>query len=179
MRSKQPCPSPAVGVTKPSARDGRFYFIRSKGVTTMTEPTEPTQQDPQLSQDPPEETVGDILQKMGGEGLKWVVIVVSAIIYLAGIVYAEVHGLSMLTKGVEPDMRIWAGVGMIAAGLSAVLFPIALQVWAIEARHRIVTILFYAADFAFLAFNAFTDFNTETGQQLAPWAQSYVTYILP
>ena len=141
--------------------------------TQITPPVEP------VNQDPPEETVGDIMNKMGGEGLKSLVIVVSAIIYLAGIVYAEVHGLSMLQKGVEPDMRFWAGLGMVAAGLSAVLFPIALQVWAIEARHRIVTILFYAADFAFLAFNAFTDFNTETGQQLAPWAQNYVTYILP
>src|SRR5829696_8554413 len=122
----------------------------------MSDQTENTQQEPQVSQDPPEETVGDIMQKMSGEGLKWLVIVVSAIIYLAGIVYAEVHGLSMLQKGVEPDMRIWAGMGMVAAGLSAILFPIALQVWAIEARHRLVTILFYAADFAFLAFNAFT-----------------------
>ncbi|MFT3892995.1 MAG: hypothetical protein QM730_15295 [Anaerolineales bacterium] len=25
----------------------------------------------------------------------------------------------------------------------------------------------------------FTDFNTNSGQQLAPWAQNYVTYILP
>ena len=106
-------------------------------------------------QDPPEETVGDIMQKMGGEGLKWLVIVVSAIIYLAGIVYAEVHGLTMLQKGVAPDMQFWAGLGMVAAGLSAVLFPIALQAWAIEARHRIVTTLFYAADFGFLMFNAY------------------------
>ena len=145
----------------------------------MSEELEKPPEEPQVNQDPPEETVGDIMQKMGGEGLKWLVIVVSAIIYLAGIVYAEVHGLSMLQKGVAPDMRFWAGMGMVAAGLSAVLFPIALQVWAIEARHRIVTILFYAADFAFLAFNAFTDFNTNTSRQLAPWAQNYVTYILP
>jgi hypothetical protein len=128
---------------------------------------------------PPEETVGDIMQKMSAEGLKWLVIVASAAVYLAGIVYAEVHGLTMLQKGVAPDMRLWASVGMIAAGISAVLFPIALQVWAIEARHRLATLLFYVADGAFLAFNAFTDFNTQTGQQLAPWAQTYVTYILP
>jgi hypothetical protein len=127
----------------------------------------------------PEETVGDIMQKASGEGLKWLVIVVSAFVYLAGIVYAEVHGLTMLQKGVAPDMRFWAGMGMVAAGISAVLFPIALKTWTIEAKHRLTATLFYVADFAFLAFNAFTDFNTNSGQQLAPWAQTYVTYILP
>jgi hypothetical protein len=85
----------------------------------------------------------------------------------------------MLQKGVAPDMRIWAALGMIAAGISAVLFPIALKVWTIEAKHRIVATLFYVADFAFLAFNAFTDFNNQQGQTLVPWAQTYVTYILP
>jgi hypothetical protein len=63
--------------------------------------------------------------------------------------------------------------------VSAVLFPIALKSWAIEAKHRIVTTAFYVLDFAFLAFNAFTDFNTNAGGTLAPWAVTYVTYILP
>jgi hypothetical protein len=130
-------------------------------------------------QDPPEETVGDIMNKASGDGWKWFVIVLSALVYLAGIVYAEVHGLTILQKGVVPEMRIWAGLGMVAAGVSAILFPIALKVWTIESRQRIVTGLFYVADFAFLAFNAFTDFNTNAGQQLAPWAQNYVTYVLP
>ncbi len=132
-----------------------------------------------VNQEPPEETVGDIMQKMSGEGLKWIVIVGFAIAYVAGIVYAEVHGLTMLQRGVAPDMRFWATMGMVAAGLCAILFPIALKVWAIEARHRITTYIFYALDFGFLAFNAFTDFNNQQGQTLAPWAQTYVTYILP
>jgi hypothetical protein len=129
--------------------------------------------------EPPEETVGDIMRNMTTDGLKWLVIIGGIAVYLTAIVYAEVHGLTMLQKGVAPDMRIWAQAGMIAAGVSAVLFPLALKVWAIEARHRLTCALFYVVDFAFLAFNAFTDFNTNAGQQLAPWAQSYVTYILP
>jgi hypothetical protein len=144
----------------------------------MSDQEEVKQEEP-VNVDPPEETVGDIMDKSKGEGLKWLVIVASAIVYVAGIVYAEVHGLTMLSKGVAPDMRFWAGLGMIAAGISAIAFPIALKVWTIESRQRVVTYLFYAADFAFLAFNAFTDFNTQTGQQLAPWAYNYVTYILP
>jgi hypothetical protein len=127
----------------------------------------------------PEETVGDIMHKSQGEGIKFWVIVVSALVYLAAIVYAEVHGLTMLQKGVAPDMRFWAGMGMIAAGISAILFPVALKVWTIEAKQRLAAYAFYALDFAFLAFNAFTDFNTNAGQQLAPWAVNYTTYILP
>lgn len=146
--------------------------IKQEEVTQEAQPAAPIGE-------PPEETVGDVLQKASSEGWKWLVIVASAAVYLAGIVYAEVHGLTILQKGVAPDMRFWAGMGMIAAGISAVLFPIALKTWTIEARHRITATLFYVADFAFLAFNAFTDFNTQTGQQLAPWAQTYVTYILP
>ncbi|MFT3892996.1 MAG: hypothetical protein QM730_15300 [Anaerolineales bacterium] len=64
----------------------------------MSEQTEKIEKEPQVNQDPPEETVGDIMHKMSGEGLRWVVIVVSAVIYLAGIVYAEVHGYHDVAK---------------------------------------------------------------------------------
>src|SRR5690242_9068159 len=114
----------------------------------MSEQEEPKQEE-QVNQDPPEETVGDIMQKAQGEGLKWLVIVLSAVVYLAGIVYAEVHGLTMLQAGVVPEMRIWATLGMVAAGISAVIFPIALKVWTIESKQRITASLFYIADFAF------------------------------
>lgn len=141
----------------------------------IKEPEAPEASNPE----PPEETVGDLMQKAGSEGIKFWVIIVSALVYLAGIVYAEVHGLTMLQNGVAPDMRVWATLGMIAAGISAILFPIALKVWLIEAKQRLAAYGFYALDFAFLAFNAFVDFNTQQGQQLAPWAEGYVTYVLP
>jgi hypothetical protein len=137
------------------------------------------QQDQVIPQHPPEETVGDIMQKSQGEGLKFWVIVGSAIVYLAGIVYAEVHGFSILREGIAPDLRFWATVGMVAAGISAVLLPLALKVWTIEAKQRVAAYMFYALDFAFLAFNAFVDFDVKTGQQLAGWAQSYRQYLLP
>jgi hypothetical protein len=145
----------------------------------MNQQEEIQQQEPELNQDPPEETVGDIMQKSSGDGIKFWLIITSALVYLAGIVYAEVHGLTMLQNGVSPEMRIWANVGMIAAGITAVILPLALKFWTIEAKQRIAAFGFYLLDFAFLAFNAFTDFNTQQGQQLVPWAQTYVTYILP
>jgi hypothetical protein len=127
----------------------------------------------------PVETVGDIMSEATRATIKKIVLFLSAVVYLAAIVYAEVHGLTQLQAGVKPDMRFWATLGMIAAGISAVMFPLALKAWCFDSMHRIMCIIFYLLDFSFLAFNAFTDFNVQTGQQLAPWAQSYVSYVLP
>lgn len=146
------------------------------------ENTQQPEQDELLNnskQDPPEETVGDIMQKASGDGIKFWLIITSVVVYIAGIVYAEVHGVTMLQKGVPPDMRIWATLGMVAAGITALTLPLALKFWTIEAKQRIAAFCFYLADFAFLAFNAFTDFNVNAGERLVPWAQTYVTYILP
>lgn len=151
----------------------------SENNESKIESEEINQSEQPTPQEPPEETVGEIMQKAPSEGVKFWVIIVSVIVYLAGIVYAEVHGLTMLQNGVVPSMRIWAQLGMIAAGITAVALPVALKVWTIEAKQRIAAYMFYALDFGFLIFNAFTDFNTNTGQQLAPWAQTYVTYVLP
>lgn len=145
----------------------------------LNKPQEEVKEPGRAITDPPEETVGDIMKRSGSDAVKFWVIVVSALVYLAGIVYAEIHGLTMLQKGVAPEMRIWAQMGMVAAGITAVALPVALKVWTIEARQRIAAYAFYALDFAFLAFNAFTDFNTQQGQTLVPWAQTYVSYFLP
>jgi hypothetical protein len=127
----------------------------------------------------PEETVGDIMQKMSGEGLKWIVIIGSIAVYVAAVVYAEVHGLNMLSRGVAPDFLVWAYVGMIALGVTALLLPLALKVWTIEAKHRIAAFLFYLVDISLLGINAFTDYGSNTGAQLASWAQLYLDYIMP
>lgn len=127
----------------------------------------------------PEETVGDMMQKAPSEALKFWVIVVSALVYLAGIIYAETHAINALSKGTPEHLRKWALVGMIAAGVSAIALPLALKVWTIEAKQRIAAYAFYLVDFAFLVFNSFIDFNQTTGGQLAPWAVTYFTYVLP
>ena len=127
----------------------------------------------------PVETVGDIMSEAHREAIKKIVIVLSVLVYLGGIIYAEVHGLNVLTKGVPKDMRIWAQLGMIAAGITAVALPLAHLAWTFEHLQRFAALAFYALDFAFLTLNAFTDFNVNTGQTLAPWAVSYMTYVLP
>lgn len=127
----------------------------------------------------PAETVGDIMTEAKREAIKRIVLLLGALVYLGGLVYAEVHGLNILTKGINPEMQIWATLGMIALGISAVALPLALHVWTFDAMHRIAALVFYAIDIALLGINAFTDFNVNVGQRLAPWAQTYMTYVLP
>lgn len=145
-------------------------------LTTKPEAEQPQEAAPM---EPPEETVGDMMQKAPSEALKFWVIVISALVYLAGIVYAETHAINALSKGTPENLRMWALVGMIAAGVSAVLLPLALKVWTIEARQRIAAYAFYLLDFAFLVFNSFIDFGMNTGTELAPWAVAYFRYVLP
>jgi hypothetical protein len=141
-------------------------------------PQEPEVQPPTQAE-PPEETVGDIMKKSGDEGVKFWLIIISALVYLSGIVYAEVHGLNQLRNGVAADLRMWATLGIVAAGVTAVILPLVLKYWTFESKQRIAAFMFYLLDFGFLAFNSFTDFNINNGAALLPWAQAYVSYVLP
>jgi hypothetical protein len=125
------------------------------------------------------QTVGDIMKESTRRAIRTLVILMGVAVYLAGVVYAEVHGFSVLSKGVQPDMLIWAYLGMIALGISAVALPLALHVWTFDAMHRIAAFLFYVVDIALLGVNSFVDFSTNTGETLPQWAQMYADFILP
>lgn len=124
-------------------------------------------------------TVGDIMQNAQNAATKKMVIFSGIGVYLAGIVYAEVHGFSILSKGVAPDFLFWAYLGMIALGVSAVALPLALHSWTFDAMHRNAALIFYVLDLALLGTNSFVDFGVNTGQALPEWADMYKTYIMP
>jgi len=125
------------------------------------------------------QSVGDIMSEGTQRALRRIVIGAGMLVYIAGVVYAEVHGFSILSKGVNPDFLVWASIGMVALGISAIALPLALHVWAFESMHRMATYAFYGIDLAILFINSSTDFNVNTGQTLAPWAKMYLDYILP
>lgn len=127
----------------------------------------------------PTQNVGDIMAEGMRRALKKLVIFLGVLVYLAGVVYAEVHGFSILSKGVDPDFLIWAYVGMVALGISAIALPLALHVWAFEPLHRIATFVFYGLDIALLGINSFVDFGVNTGETLPSWAQLYAGFVMP
>jgi hypothetical protein len=125
------------------------------------------------------QSAGDIMAEGTQRALKKIVIFLGILVYLAGVVYAEVHGFSVLSKGVDPDFIVWASLGMVALGVSAIALPLALHVWAFEAMHRIAAFVFYAVDIALLGINSFVDFGVNTNEALPQWAQLYADFVMP
>lgn len=125
------------------------------------------------------QSVGDIMSEAAQGALKKLVFLAGITVYIAGVVYAEVHGFSILSRGVNPDFLIWAYIGMVALGISAIALPVALHVWAFDAMHRIATLAFYALDVALLGVNSFVDFGVNTGEALPVWAKMYADFVMP
>src|SRR5688572_12529825 len=98
----------------------------------MNEQTENTQAEPETTTAAPVISVGDIMTEAQRASIKKVVLLISIAVYIGGIIYAEVHGLTILTKGIDPAMKFWATLGMIAAGASAIALPLALKSWCFE-----------------------------------------------
>jgi hypothetical protein len=125
------------------------------------------------------QSAGDIMAEGTQRALKKIVILLGVLVYLAGVVYAEVHGLNVLSKGVNPDFLMWAYIGMVALGITAIALPIALHVWCFEPMHRIAAFAFYALDIALLGINSFVDFGVNTNEVLPQWAQLYADFVMP
>jgi hypothetical protein len=125
------------------------------------------------------QSVGDIMQESRQRAIRNFVILAGMLVYLAGVVYAEVHGFSILSKGVNPDFLMWAYLGMVALGISAIALPLALHTWTFEAMHRMAAFGFYVLDIALLGINSFVDFGVNTAETLPQWAHIYANYIMP
>lgn len=139
---------------------------------------EPTPQPPTIGEPRPE-GVGDIMKESTRRGMVKVIMAGSVVVYLLMIGYAEAHGINMLSRGVAPDFLFWAYGGMVALGITAILLPLALHFWTHEATHRTAALLFYVIDLILLGVNTFTDYGSNTGAQLATWAQLYKDYVMP
>lgn len=126
-----------------------------------------------------ESTVGDLVQRQKIDVLKTLCYVVGAAVYVAGVVYAEAHGFSMLSKGVAPEFMIWASAGMIAVGITAVILPIMLAKVIKDQLQWIVVLLFYVLDVGIMAINAAIDFMGNSAGQLPEWGLMYAQWILP
>jgi hypothetical protein len=164
---------------RPENQPPKFQIKEQIKMNENQNPTPAPDPEPNQDRTEPAATVGNILQEGMHKAVKTIVVFMSILIYLAGVIYAEVHGLSMLSKGVNPDFLMWAYIGMMALGFSAIALPLALHFWTFAHLQRIFTFGFYAVDFGLLILNAFLDYAGNTGGQIAGWAQMYLTYIMP
>lgn len=130
--------------------------------------------------EPPLQGVGDLMKEGMRKAVASLVVVIIIAAYLAGLAYAEVHGMNMLRNGVAPDLLIWAYAGMFVLGALAIAFPLGLHFYAFDPTQRLAMYIFYfCVDLPLLLVNTFVDFGANTGGQLTQWAQIYKDYIMP
>lgn len=123
--------------------------------------------------------IGDLMTVNRNKTIKGIAFFASVVVYVAGIIYAEVHGFSMMARGVDPDFLIWAQLGMVALGLTALALPLAIHYWTHAPAQYFAAMAFYAVDLGLLIFNAVVDFAIQSGGELPAWGVTYAAYIVP
>lgn len=126
-----------------------------------------------------EDTPGNYMQKGKTMAIKALVSFFGVLVYVAGIIYAEVHGYALLSRGVDPDMILWATVGIIALGITALFLPLGLHYSFHAPLQRFAAFAFYAVDLGLLIFNAIADYTTRTAGVLPTWLDFYMLYAMP
>lgn len=125
------------------------------------------------------DSVGNFMQKGKDQAIKTLVSFFGVLVYVAGIFYAEVHGYALLSRGVDPDMILWATVGIVALGITALFLPLGLHYSFHAPIQRFAAFSFYALDLGLLIFNAIADYTTKTSGVLPTWMEFYMFYVMP
>lgn len=114
-----------------------------------------------------------MLQQVRSTGAKQVLIVLAGIMYVVGVIYADVMFLqiiqSMFPAGI---LRTFTVVGAFLAGGTAILLPVAVHWWFAPGAQKIVGFIFYAVDLAVMVLNVILAFQISQGtldSNLALW----------
>ena len=101
------------------------------------------------------------------------------LVYVGMLLYSGVHNYSLMTRGVAPDMLVWAVLGVVALEISAAALPIALHFWTHAPMHRIAAFAFYAVDLGLIFLNVILDFALTSGEAMPEWMGMYLFYGVP
>lgn len=125
------------------------------------------------------QTVGSSMRQNVARALGIIALVLSGIVYLAGLIYAGVRSYSLFAATISADMLALALLGIVALELSALALPLALHYWTAPGIQRIVATLFYLADMALIIANAILDAAHHSGTVLPEFLTAYGTYAVP
>lgn len=128
------------------------------------------------------DSVGSFIENAKVNAWKTIITLFGIIVYVGGVIYAEVHGYSMLTRGIDPEMQIWATLGVVSLGITALVLPLGLHFKFFGTLERIWAFVFYALDFGLMVFNVVIDYNIRAAggvEKLPGWGQSYLVYGVP
>lgn len=124
-------------------------------------------------------SVGATMQDQKNRALKTLAITAGVFVYVGMLAYSAVHNLSLLTRGIKPEMVIWAALGVIALELSAAALPVALHWWTHSPMQRLAAFAFYGLDVALILLNVILDFALTSGAIMPAWLSTYLFYAVP
>lgn len=114
------------------------------------------------------------------QGMKSIGVVVSVLVYLLVVVYAEYHFFNLVTQFVPGELQVVGLIAVAASGLTAVALPLAIHYWFRSGYQLIGGWIFYAIHFLAVFANLILDSSlTASGQAPAFVAEVYAVYILP
>ena len=124
-------------------------------------------------------SVGNTLQSGTKAAWKTLALLAGVLVYVGMLLYSAVHNYSLMTRGVAPDMIVWAVLGVVSLEVSAAFLPIALHYWTFAPMHRIACFVFYAVDLALIFANVILDFSINAGEAMPAWLAMYLFYGVP
>ncbi|MBI3242327.1 MAG: hypothetical protein HYZ49_08550 [Chloroflexi bacterium] len=124
-------------------------------------------------------TISKAMQENQHHALKGLAIVLSLIVYLAGLVYAAVRSYSLFAATIDPALLPLAVIGIVALELTAIALPLAIHFWTQPGAQRMTAIAFYLLDLTLIAFNAVLDAGRHSQTILPGFLTNYGIYILP
>ena len=123
--------------------------------------------------------IGNIMTKGRDAAVKSIAIGAGIVVYLGMLAYSGVHNYSVMTRGIQGDMVIWALLGVVALEVSAAALPLALHYWCYADLHRIAAFAFYAVDITLIVGNVILDNAITAGETLPAWIKIYQFYGAP
>lgn len=125
-------------------------------------------------------SIGNTMQESKGKTLKSYIYLAGIIVYITAILYAEVHGYTLLVSGIDPGLLIWAIAGIFALGITALALPLGLHYAFFDSTQRMTAFLFYGLDLALLMLNAVIDYlRFQAGGEMPGWGTIYLEYVVP
>src|SRR3990167_1000300 len=124
-------------------------------------------------------TVANAMKENSRKTLRGLSLVLSLIVYLAGLLYAGVRSYSLFAATIAPDLLPLAVLGIIALELSAVGLPLAIHYWTSPGPQRMAALGFYLLDLGLIVGNSILDAAHHSGTLLPGFLQAYGVYAVP
>jgi hypothetical protein len=124
-------------------------------------------------------SIGDVMKQGQEKALRSLAIGAGIVVYLGMLLYSGVHNLALMTRGISPEMQIWAILGVVALEISAAALPLALHYWTHAPGQRMAAFAFYGIDLALILANVTLDFALTAQETLPTWLSFYLFYVVP